>query len=302
MIRAGAFLNPTALGYRRGVLLVLCAGVCWSSMGLGIRAMESANVWQILFYRSLALAPFLFVVIALRAGPVAAIRRAGLAGVLAAACLVLAFAGGIFAVQTTTVANAVFLFAATPLFAALLGRMILGESVRPTTWLAMAGAALGIAVMVTEGIALGHALGNVAGIASALGFALFTVALRWKKLDDMLPAVFLGGVFAALAAAIICLSAGYTLAIPAGDIAISAAMGVFQVGAGLVLYTIGSKVVPAVELALLSMTEVLLGPLWVWLFIAETAGSQTLLGGAILLAAIAANAVSGLRRKPDQSC
>ena len=56
------------------------------------------------------------------------------------------------------------------------------------------------------------------------------------------------------------------------------------------------------ELALLSMTEVLLGPLWVWLFIAETAGSQTLLGGAILLAAIAANAVSGLRRKPDQSC
>jgi len=114
----------------------------------------------------------------------------------------------------------------------------------------------------------------------------------------MLPAVFLGGVFAALAAAIICLSAGYTLAIPAGDIAISAAMGVFQVGAGLVLYTIGSKVVPAAELALLSMTEVLLGPLWVWLFIAETVSFQTLLGGALLLAAIAANAVSGLRRKP----
>jgi drug/metabolite transporter (DMT)-like permease len=75
-------------------------------------------------------------------------------------------------------------------------------------------------------------------------------------------------------------------------------MGVFQVGAGLALYTIGSKVVPAVELAFLSMTEVLLAPLWVWLFMGETAGFQTLLGGAILLLAIAANAISGLRRKP----
>ncbi len=293
-------MDDPAPGYRRGVLLVLLAGVCWSSMGLGIRAMESANVWQILFYRSLALAPFLFAVIALRGGerPFAAIRRAGLAGVLGGACLVLAFAGGIFAIQTTTVANAMFLFASAPFFAALLGKAVLGEPVRPATWAAMAGAALGIAVMVAEGIALGHALGNAAAIASAFGFALFTVALRWKKLDDMLPAVFLGGVFAAIVAAIVCLSAGYTLAVPGNDIAISAAMGVFQVGAGLALYTIGSKVVPAVELALLSMTEVLLGPLWVWLFIGETAGFQTLVGGAIVLAAIAANAISGLRRKP----
>ncbi len=286
--------------YRRGVFLVLCAGVCWSSMGLGIRAMESANVWQILFYRSLALAPFLFVVIALRSdgGPVAAIRRAGRAGVFGGACLVVAFSGGIFAIQTTTVANALLLFATAPFFAALLGKMILGETVRRATWLAMLGAALGIAVMVAEGFALGYALGNAAAIASALGFALFTVALRWKKLDDMMPAVFLGGVFAAIVAAIICLSAGYTLAVPGNDIAVSAALGVFQVGAGLALYTLGSKVVPAVELALLSMTEVLLGPLWVWLAIGETASFQTLLGGAILLMAIAVNALSGLRRKP----
>jgi len=281
-------------------MLVLGAGVCWSTMGLGIRAMESANVWQILFYRSVALAPFLFVVIALRGGhgPVEAIRRAGLAGVFGGACLVLAFAGGIFAFQATTIANAAFLFATAPFFAALLGKAILGESVRPATWAAMAAAALGIAIMVAEGIALGHLLGNVAAIASAFGFALFTVTLRWKKLDDMLPSVFLGGVFAALIAAAVCFLAGYGLAIPGNDIAVSAAMGVFQVGAGLALFTIGSRVVPAVELAFLSMTEVLLAPFWVWLFLGEVAGFQTLTGGAILLAAIAANAVSSLRRKP----
>jgi drug/metabolite transporter (DMT)-like permease len=75
-------------------------------------------------------------------------------------------------------------------------------------------------------------------------------------------------------------------------------MGVFQVGLGLVVYTIGSRVVPAAELVLLSMTEVLLGPLWVWIFVGETVSFYTLLGGAILMLAIAGNAVSGLRRKP----
>ena len=75
-------------------------------------------------------------------------------------------------------------------------------------------------------------------------------------------------------------------------------MGVFQVGMGLVVYTIGSRVVPAADLALLSMTEVLLGPLWVWIFIGETASFYTLFGGSILMLAIAGNALSGLRRKP----
>ena len=75
-------------------------------------------------------------------------------------------------------------------------------------------------------------------------------------------------------------------------------MGVFQVGAGLAIYTIGSKVVPAAELALLSMTEVLLGPFWVWLFLGETASVYTLIGGVILLLAIAGNALTSIRRKP----
>ena len=79
---------------------------------------------------------------------------------------------------------------------------------------------------------------------------------------------------------------------------IAFALGVFQVGAGLAIYTIGSKVVPAAELALLSMTEVLLGPFWVWLFLGETASLYTLIGGVILLFAIAGNALTGLRRKP----
>jgi len=84
----------------------------------------------------------------------------------------------------------------------------------------------------------------------------------------------------------------------ANDTGIAFALGVFQVAMGLAIYTIGSKVVPAAELALLSMTEVLLGPFWVWLFLGEKTSAYTLAGGLILLLAIAGNALTGLRRKP----
>lgn len=269
-------------------------------MGLGIRLIETASVWQILFYRSLALAPFLLLVITLRSdgGPFRAIRAAGLSGVIGGGALVVAFAGGIFAIQTTTVANAMFLFAAAPFMAAILGVAILGESVRRATWIAMAVAIAGVAVMVIGGLALGRWIGNLAALVSALGFAAFTIALRWRKTEDMMPAVFLAGVFAIVVAGLVCAATGLPFSLPLRDIAIALGLGVFQVGAGLVLYTAGSKAIPAAELALLSMSEVVLGPLWVWLFLAETVGLYTLTGGAILLLALAGNAISGLRRKP----
>ncbi len=289
--------NPS---YRHGVVLVLLAGFCWSSMGLGIRFIETANVWQILFYRSLSLVPFLFLVIALRSGgrPIPVIRKTGLAGLIGGVALIFAFTGGIFAVQETTVANAMFLFAVAPFLAALLGLFLLREKVRRATWWAMAIAVLGVAIMVWEGISLGRMLGNIAALVAAVGFAVFTIALRWRKLEDMMPTVFVAGILAILVSGGVCLGAGYPFALPLSDILIAAALGIFQVGAGMVFFTIGSRAVPAAELALLSMTEVVLGPFWVWLFLGEVADLFTLVGGAILLVAIAGNALSGLRNKP----
>ena len=286
--------------YQRGVMLVLLAGVCWSSFGVGVRLIEAADVWQILFYRSLALAPFLIFVIAIRAGrdTFGAIRRTGWAGVVGAISLVFAFGGGIYGIQNTTVANAMFLFAAAPFFAAILGKLLLKESVRLGTKWAMLAATVGIAVMVSEGISMGHLAGNVAALVSALGFAVFTVALRWRQVEETMPTVFLAGVFAIGTAAVVLQSTGAGFLVPLNDILVSMALGIFQVGAGLILYTLGAKAVPAVELALLSMTEVVLGPIWTWLLMGETAGVYTLIGGGVLLSAIAANALTGLRRKP----
>ena len=233
-----------------------------------------------------------------RGNPLPVIHNAGLAGIFGGISLVFAFSGGILAIQTTTVANAMFLFAAAPFFAAVLGWVVLGEHVRKATWVSIVGALVGIIVMVWEGVSLGRIIGNVAALISAVGFAAFTISLRWQKLDDMMPAVFLAGFFAIIAAGILCQIKGYGFNIPARDIGVAMAMGIFQVGAGLILYTLGSKVIPSAELALLSMTEVVFGPFWVWLFLGETIGGYTLLGGGVLLLAITGNALSGLRRKP----
>ena len=129
-------LNPPAISrfVTVSLLLVLVAGLCWSSMGLGLRLMDGAHAWQVLFYRSIAMSAFLLVVLSLtsRGRPLLTVRKAGMAAVIGGFCLIFAFAGGIYAIQTTTVANAMFLFAAAPFFAALLGWMVLGEEVHTT--------------------------------------------------------------------------------------------------------------------------------------------------------------------------
>ena len=285
--------------YARGVLLVVLAGLLWSFMGLAVRHIETAGTWAILFWRSAGMVPVLLAFIAWRSGghPLDRLRRVGLAGVLGALGLVLAFAGAIYALQATTVANAVFLFAASPFMAALLGWIVLKEPVRPATWAAITVAGAGMFVMVRDGLAGGETAGNLAAVLSAFGFAAFTLTLRWGKLEDMMPAVVLGGLFS-MAVAVIALGVrGEGLAVPLRDIVISVAMGAGMLATGMALYTLGSRVVPAADLTLLSMVEVLLAPVWVWLALGETASAGTFLGGGILLVAIAGNALSGIRRK-----
>ena len=286
---------------RRGLIFVFMAGVLWSTVGLGIRMIDEATVWQILLYRSISLSLFLAVVIYLRSrgNLLKVVKAAGLPGCIAGLALVGAYSGGIYGIQSTSVANAMLLFASAPFMAAILGWIFLREKVRKATWIAILFAILGIGIMVQDktqgGVAL---LGNLAALGSAFGFAVFTVALRWGRSGDMLPAVFLSGIFAIFITSSICLFSGLPFQISVNDTSISMGMGVFQVGAGLVLYTLGSKTLPAAELTLLSLAEVLLGPLWVYLFLNEIATLNTLFGGLVLLLAIAGNAISGARRKP----
>lgn len=288
------------MNYSTGVILVATAAVLWSLMGLAIREIHEAGTWAILFWRSAAMVPTLLAFFAWRRRKpiLPALRATGRAGLMAGFGLVVAFAGAIFAIQSTTVANAVFLFAASPFLAAALSWVVLRESVRRATWAAIAIALVGLVVMVREGLALGALAGNLAALASAMGFALFTLSLRWGRLGDMMPAVAIGGMLSMVVALGMLGLTGQPLWVPARDIAIAMAMGAGLLAVGMALYTLGSQVVPAAELTLITMIESMLAPVWVWLVLGEEASAGTLWGGAIILAAVVLNAVSGMRRKP----
>jgi len=284
----------------RGMALVFFAGVLWSTVGLGVRFIEDAQAWQILFFRSISLSLFLAVIISFKRqeNPFTLASRMEMNGVLGALALVAAYAGGIYSIQATSVGNAMLLFASAPFMTAILGQVVLGEKVRRQTWFAIVVAIIGIVIMVADKFGGAAIYGNLAAIASAFGFAVFTITLRRGKTTDMMPVVFLSGLFGMVIMAVICLLTSLSFAVPLNDIGIAMSMGVFQVGAGLVLYTIGSRTVPAAELTLLSLAEVVLGPFWVWLFLGEILTINTIIGGMVLLVAIAGNALSGQRRKP----
>lgn len=284
--------------YGTGVVLVFGAALLWSLQGLIFRQIAEATPWTILFWRSLAMVPVIALFLVWTGTPRAlfAVMRVGLAGVLGAMGLIFAFGGAIYAIQSTTIANAVFLFSASPFLAALLGWILLGEHVRPRTWGSIAVAVAGIAIMVQGGLDRGALPGNIAALSSAAGFALFTVMLRRGGAQPM-PIVLLGGIFSVVAGALGALWMAAPLIVPATDIGWAMGMGAVTLAGGMILYTIGSRVVPAAELTLISLLEVMLAPLLVWLVIGETVAQATLIGGIFVLAAVLMNALGRPRKE-----
>ena len=178
--------------YTHSLILVFFAGVLWSTVGLGIRLIEGAGVWQILFYRSISLTFLLYIVIHLRGGSTKLISKElfKTPKIIGGLSLVAAYAGGIFAIQTTSVANAMLLFATAPFIAAILANIILGEKVRLITWCAVIVAMGGIAYMFADQSTQFSLLGSLAALGSAVGFAIFSVALRWGKMTKCFPQYF----------------------------------------------------------------------------------------------------------------
>jgi len=283
--------------YSKGVLLVLIAGSMWSIAGLVIRLIDDANEWQILFYRSLTLSLFLFFYIGFTyRGPLLrAYTAPGPGAAIAGISLGLAFASWIFAMTHTTIANALFILSSAPFITAVLGKLILGESVKRLTIICMSVAAIGVSIMVIEGALIGSLLGNVFALGASCGFALFTVLLRRTRSVDMTPAVFWAGISGMIIGATAIIFNNSTFVISHHDFEMCAIMGLVQVGIGLIIYIAGSKYVPAAELALLSLIEVMLGPIWVWLGVGEIPSFYTMVGGAVILSAIAFQAIAGIR-------
>jgi drug/metabolite transporter, DME family len=284
--------------YGTGVGLVIAAALLWSLQGLIFRQIEMAEPWAILFWRSLGMIPVIAIFISWqdRQHGLRGLWHVGFAGVIGALGLIFAFGGAIYAIQSTTIANAVFLFSASPFITAILGWAVLGEKVRGRTWAAIGVAAIGIGVMVQGGLDRGALPGNIAALCSAAGFAIFTVTLRRSGASAM-PIVLLGGIFSLIAGAGGAWLSLTPLVVPLADLGWSIGMGAGTLALGMVLYSLGSRVVPAAELTLISLLEVMLAPLLVWVAIGETASQATMLGGIFVLGAVLLNA-TGRARKP----
>ena len=199
-----------------------------------------------------------------------------------------------FALLLTTVANALFLLSSAPFMAAVLGWIVLRERVRPMTWIAMTVALAGISLMIVNGIQSGRLLGNIIALVTPVTFAIMLVTVRRVGDRDMIPAICLGG----LVGASIGFGMSDTLVISRHDLALCLFMGVVQYAGGFVLITLGARHVPAAEVALLSLVEVLLAPTWVWIGVGEVPTAITLAGGTIVLAAVVVQVVTAARAPP----
>ena len=279
------------------LLLVIASSVANSANGLIVRSMEAADGWQIVFYRSWFLAGALAIVFVVQVGgrvraALLDLRPWMVVGSLLIAAVNTSF---ILSITYTTVANTMFLLSGAPFFAALLGRIVLGEVVARGVWIAMSVALLGMGVMLWDGLGAGTLLGNALALVAAFGFGAFAVVLRKGRGVNMLPVVVLGAVLGGLNAALMC---GGAFAIPLHDAALLFIWGALLSGTVHVIFTWGSRHVPGAELTLLILIEFILSPMWVWLALDERPSLATLVGGAFVLAAVASRALASLRVRP----
>ena len=282
--------------YRTALLLVIASSVANSANGLIVRSMDSAGGWQIIFYRSWFLAGALSIVFVLQSrGRVRAALRGlrpwAVIGSLAIAVVNTCF---ILSMTYTTVANTMFLLSAAPFFAALLGWLALGETVKRSVWLAMSAALAGMGVMLWDGLGAGTLLGNSLAVLGAFCFGIFAVVLRKGRGVNMLPIVVLGAVLGGINAAVM---SGWVLSISFHDAALLFVWGAILSGTVHVIFTWSSRHVPGAELTLLILIEFILSPMWVWLVIDERPSLATLIGGALVIASVASRAIASFREE-----
>jgi drug/metabolite transporter (DMT)-like permease len=271
----------SAADQRRGRLFVALAAIAWSTAGLLQRELTAGTATQLAGRALFAVVgTFVYVVASERGNTVPAFRAMGRAGLAVAALMAVSSGSFIVALNHTSVANVLFVLATGPVLAAVLG-MLVGERVPAPTWLAIAIALGGVALMV-GGPDRPSALGASLSVLCAAAFAGTLVIARHRREVSMAPATCLSQVIVLAGAA----AFAHPSEVGGEDLALLVGLGVGQIGLGLIFVMIGARLIPAAEVALISLLEIVLGPLWVWFSRGERPGAATLAGGAIVLGAV----------------
>jgi DME family drug/metabolite transporter len=281
-----AWTGDGELSYRSGAILVAGAGVVFSFTAILFRGIETASGWQFLTVRgaSAAVAMIVLTLARSRTRPVS-LRGVTITTFVASALLTSMAILYILALARTSTANVTFLIAAGPLSGALFGRAFLGERLSKVTLTAMGIAAGGIAVMAFDGLQADASTGFIlAGFIPAI-LGLYNMLIRSAPLVDPVVPTFLATLLLAVVCGVVSLASG-GLAMSLRDVTLGAIAGFVLIGFGLPLFNLGHRSVPTAQISLLAMTEVVLSPVWVWIWPGETPSGATLVGGTIVIAAV----------------
>jgi drug/metabolite transporter (DMT)-like permease len=268
---------------RRGVLLVLIATLLWSLAGLFARLLTHLDVWTVMGWRALLGAVSIAIVglIEYSSGRLENPLGFGSLSPVVALLAMIAISAYSASVMTTTIADVMVIYATLPFVAAAIGFLINGERVSARTLIASVLALIGIIIIAASGLGSGRLLGQALSMLMTLAFALMIVLQRRQPTASMIVVNCLG----ALGSGAFGLANSPLQPISLHDFAILFAFGLTTIGLAFVLFMEGAKLIPSAEAGLISLLDVVLGPIWVFLAFGENPGLATILGGAIVIGA-----------------
>ena len=267
-----------------GPLLVFLGAISLSFGGLIVKSFEGANLWQILFWRSLffIFVVLMFLILTYKKNILLSFKESGLPGIFGGIILSSGFCGYVFAMYNTTVANTNFIIQTQTIFLAIFGYFFLKEKISKITLASIILAICGIILMVVSDLSSGQIAGNIGAFVMPISFAILILIIRKYPTIDMIPIQLYAGIIAMVV--------GYIFAgkivISLYDVFLGFLAGFFQLGFGFILITIGARHTPSATVGIIMLVEAVLGPLWAWMFINEQPPLIVFLGGSIVLFAV----------------
>lgn len=279
--------------YRLGLVLVTASAVAWSTAGFFTRLIP-LDSWTMLAWRGIFGALGIAVVILAmeRGGAWRSFRDMGWPGWLFAVVSALGMIFFITSLKHTTVAHVAVIYATVPFIAAALGWLVMRERPAASAVIASLAALAGVAVMVGLGVE-GNLYGDILAFGMTLSVAAMMVIARRFRSISVMPAACLS----ALLSGLVCWPLGDPLAVSGYELFLLALFGLVNSAVGLALFTLGARLLPAIETALIGALDAPLAPLWVWMAFGETPGIGTIAGGLIVFAAVAAHILRETRKR-----
>ena len=267
-----------------GPFLVFLGACTLSFGGLIVKSFEGANLWQILFWRSVffSIVVLFFLLTTYKKNFFNSIYKIGLPGFFGGIVLSCGYAGYVFAMYNTTVANANFIIQTQTIFLAVFGYIFLKEKITILTITSIFLAFGGIFLMLGSSLTSGQMIGNIAAFIMPISFAVLILTVRKYPNVDMIPLQLIAGIGAIIIGYIF----SSKIILSSHDLFLGFIAGFFQVGLGFIFITIGAKTTPSALVGIIMLIEAILGPLWAWLFINETPPIVVLVGGTIVLLAV----------------